>query len=142
MFIVTRMVALATTLLLVAGWTAAFAASPKAGGLYQGTESGCTTAPTGYTCVFLFRVSPNGGSMSFVAKHNVIGAWACNGGGGEAILGPYKKPLQGQPVPSVTINAHGTFTGSRLLAPEKLTDRWSRRVTSQEPERPRRSCSR
>ena len=119
MFIVTRMVALAATLLLVAGWAAAFAASPKAGGLYQGTESGCTTPPTGYTCVFLFRVSPNGGSMSFVAKHNVIGAWACNGGGGEAILGPYKKPLQGQPVPSVTINAHGTFTGKRTFGSGK-----------------------
>ncbi len=53
--------------------------------------------------------------MGFVAKHNVIGAWRCHGGGGEAILGPYKKPLQGQPVPSVTIGTNGSFTGKQAF---------------------------
>jgi len=107
--------ALVVVLLLVAGWASALAASPKAGGLYQGTELGCSAASPGYTCVFLFRVSSNGRSMRFVATHNVTGAWACHGGGGEAILGPYTKPLHGQPVPLLSIGADGTFTGKQTF---------------------------
>ena len=113
-----RSVGLAAVSLLVAGVAAAFAAQPKAGGLYEGSESGCT-AEVGFTCVFLFRVSSNGRSMSFVATHNVPGAWACRGGGGEAILGPYAKPFQGQPVPSVTISSGGVFTGKQSFGSGK-----------------------
>jgi hypothetical protein len=98
--------------LLATGTTAAFAAAPKPGGLYRGSEPHCA-ASAGFTCEFLFRVSANGRSMSFVATHNVSGVWACNGGGGEAVLGPYKKPLQGQPVPAITIAPTGTFTGKQ-----------------------------
>jgi hypothetical protein len=103
-----------TAILLLVTATAAFAVVPKAAGLYKGTEPGCAPE-AGYTCVFLFRVSPNGRSMTFVAKHNVIGAWVCKGGGGEAILGPYKKPEEGQPVPSLTIGTNGTFAGKQTF---------------------------
>ena len=108
-------VLLGAALLLLAagvGATAALAAQPKLGGLYEGTEPHCK-APTGFTCVFVFRVSANGRSMSFAAKENVVGVWACRGGGGEAVLGPYKKPLQGQPVPPVLIASTGQISGKQ-----------------------------
>ena len=110
-----RTIALATVLLVVAaGAGAAFAVQPKPDGLYKGTEPSCTVH-AGFTCVFLFRVSPNGRSMSFVAKHNVSGVWACKGGGGEAVLGPYTKPIQGQPVPLVAIGTDGAFAGKQTF---------------------------
>ncbi len=90
-----RTVCLPVFLLLVTGPAVAFAAQPKAGGLYKGSELGCTAQP-GYTCLFLFRVSTNGQSMTFVAKHNVPGLWERKGGGGEAILGPYKSRYKGK----------------------------------------------
>ncbi len=109
-----RTIILAMALLVAVGAGAAFAVQPKAGGLYKGTELGCT-AQAGFTCVFLFRVNASGRSMSFVAKHDVIGLWSCKGGGGEAILGPYTKPMQGQPVPPVTIGTNGAFTGTQTF---------------------------
>lgn len=109
--------AIFSTVLLLAsgvGATAASAAQPKLGGLYEGTEPHCT-AQTGFTCMFVFRVSANGRSMSFAAKENVVGVWACHGGGGEAVLGPYKKPLQGQPVPPVSITSTGQISGKQTF---------------------------
>src|SRR5580704_16228066 len=96
-----RTIVVATAVLLVAaGGSVASAAQPKPGGLYTGMEPGCT-AHQGFTCAFLFRVSSSGRSMTFAAAHNVVGAWACKGGGGEAVLGPSTTPLQGQPVPKL-----------------------------------------
>ncbi len=112
--VVKRTVALVSVVLALIGASVAFAVQPKADAVYKGTEPGCKSQP-GYTCAFLFRVSANGGTMTFVAGHNVVGMWRCNGGGGEAILGPYKKPAQGQPVPSVRIAPNGTFTGTQAF---------------------------
>src|SRR5581483_797458 len=103
-------VAMAAATATVAG--ASVAVHPKAGAEYKGSEPGCKPL-AGYTCAFLFRVSADGQSMRFVAKQNVVGAWRCHGGGGEAILGPYKKPQQGQPVPALAIRTNGSFTGEQ-----------------------------
>ena len=99
--------------LLATAASAAFSAQPKPGALYKGSEPHCTTTPPGATCTFVFRVSTNGRSMKFAGTQNVVGTWACKGGGGEAILGPFEKPLQGQPVPLLTIGVNGTFTGTQ-----------------------------
>jgi hypothetical protein len=106
-------VAVGIATLLATAASGAISAQPKPGALYKGSEPHCTTTPPGATCTFVFRVSTNGRSMKFAGTQNVVGAWACNGGGGEAVLGPFKKPLQGQPVPLLTIGANGTFTGTQ-----------------------------
>lgn len=94
----------------------ASAAQPKPDGVYKGSEAGCK-APTGLSCVFSFRVSASGKTMRFDGTENVVGAWRCKGGGGEAILGPYKKPMQGQPIPLLTISSNGTFQGTQAFGP-------------------------
>src|SRR5579862_366775 len=97
-------VVMIAALFALAASTAAFAAEPKPGALYKGVEPHCAKPPSGATCTFLFRVSANGRTMKFAATENVVSTWACHGGGGEAVLGPFKKPFQGQPVPLVTIS--------------------------------------
>ena len=96
--------------------TTALAAAPKPGAVFKGHEPHCT-AQAGLTCEFVFKVSASGTTMRFVGPRNVVGVWACHGGGGEAVLGPYKKPLQGQPVPLITIGASGALHGSQTFGP-------------------------
>jgi hypothetical protein len=92
--------------------TAALAASPKPGATYMGSETNCA-APKGLSCRFVFRVSRNGLTMRFVSRKDVAGAWACHGGGGEAIFGTNKSPDgPGAPVPLLRIHVNGTFRGS------------------------------
>lgn len=98
--------------LLLFGAATAIAVQPKPGVLYKGHEPDCT-AQAGLSCMFEFLVSRNGRTMRFASKHNVIGGWACRGGGGEAILGPYTKPEHGQPVPLLKIRTNGSFHGTQ-----------------------------
>jgi hypothetical protein len=111
----TSTLSLAGVLLLVAGVATAAGAEPKAGGLYAGTAPHCVSPPADLTCTLQLQVSSNGRSMTFAGKHNVVSTWACHGGGGEAILGPYAKPEQGQPVPSLAIAAGGAFSGKQTF---------------------------
>jgi hypothetical protein len=98
--------------------TAALAASPKPGATYTGSETTCGTAPKGLSCTFVFRVSQNGLTMRFVSQKDVVGEWACHGGGGEAIFGTNKNPVgPGAPVPLLRIHANGTFRGSSRYGP-------------------------
>jgi hypothetical protein len=98
--------------------TAALAASPKPGATYMGSETTCGTAPTGLSCTFVFRVSRNGLTMRFVSQKDVVGEWACHGGGGEAVFGTNKSPVgPGAPVPLLRIHANGTFRGSSRYGP-------------------------
>jgi hypothetical protein len=91
----------------------------EAWGVYQGSGiPGHCAAPKGLSCTLVFRVSGDGRTMSFVSKRDVIGAWGCHGGGGEAILGTKKNPYgPGTPVPLLRIHANGTFRGSARFGP-------------------------
>jgi hypothetical protein len=102
--------------------TAALAASPKPGGTYMGAETKCV-APKGLSRSFVFRVSRNRLTMRFVSRKDVIGEWACHGGGGEAIFGTNKSPDgPGAPVPLLRIHVNGTFRGSARYGPSGHRD--------------------
>lgn len=101
------------------GAAAALAAHPEPGAVYTGSETrGRCAAPKGLSCTFVFHVSRDGRTMRFVSKKDVIGAWACHGGGGEAIFGTNKSPDGlGAPVPLLRIQTSGTFRGSTRYGP-------------------------
>ena len=101
------------------GAGAALAANPMPGGVYEGSGIlGHCAAPRGLSCSLVFRVSGDGRTMRFVSRKDVIGAWGCHLGGGEAILGTHKNPYApGTPVPLLRIRANGTFRGSAQFGP-------------------------
>ena len=96
------------------GAAAASAPQPKPNAVYTGSETrGKCAAPKGLACTFVFHVSPDGRTMRFVSEKDVIGAWACHGGGGEVIFGTNKSPDgPGTPVPLLRIQTNGAFRGS------------------------------
>ena len=106
-------VAMVAAITLV-GAAAASAPQPKPNAVYTGSETrGKCAAPKGLACTFVFHVSRDGLTMRFVSKKDVIGAWACHGGGGEVIFGTNKSPDgPGTPVPLLRIQTNGAFRGS------------------------------
>jgi hypothetical protein len=86
----------------------ALAALPVPGALYTGNSGKCA-AQIREQCVFSFRVSSDGRALRFVKKGKAISAWACRGGGGEAIFGPGKYDYR---IPTARIRTNGTFAGS------------------------------
>ena len=86
----------------------ALAAQPVPGALYTGNSGKCA-ASIRQECVFKFKVSTDGGTLSFVKQSKAISAWQCQGGGGEAVFGSGQYDYR---IPPAHIQANGTFSGT------------------------------
>lgn len=94
----------------------AFGAQPVPGAVYTGNSGKCA-ASIRQQCVFKFRVSTDGRTLTFVKQGKAISSWQCQSGGGEAIFGSGQYDYR---IPPAKIGANGAFSGANGTGSRRL----------------------